>query len=437
MVSRSKIALLAGMVAAASGTAAHAELTYTADIGAGYSDNITRVGQDEVSESMASAGLVLDWQERRPRFSADVSVDGDYVHYLDDTYDDDIVGGLDGTLDFKLLPDRLSWVVQDSFGQESIDPFSPVTPDTRENVNYFTTGPTLEFLVGRALTRVFATYSLTDFERTSFDSERVLGGLSIGRRSASGDGLAFNAVTENVKFKNDFNDDYDRASAYLSYDRAGARTEISAEVGYTWLELEDGTKSDDPRFSLEVTRELSTSSTLELTLGTQLTDSSNALRSDLGGGGTGTPGAGSGVTSSAAPYENRYASLAWQFNRHRTSLSLGTDWSDDTYDQTPEFDRERLNFNASIGRQISSRMSVSLQGNMSNEEFVTSGASVDTLELGAAMTWQLGPTLGLRFDFTRSDRQSSDGLGEYVENRAFLSLTYHSGPSRSPGSRAP
>lgn len=436
MGSRGKIALLAGLVAAGSGAAAHAELTYTVDVGAGHSDNITRVEQDEESQSMASAGLTLEWQEQRPRFTADVSVDSDYVYYLDDAYDSEVVGGLDGTLDFKLLPDRLSWVVQDSFGQESTDPFSPVTPDTRENVNYFTTGPTLEFLLGRALTRVFGTFSQTDFENSPFDSERLLGGVSIGQRSANGDGLALNAVTEDVKFKEDSNTDYDRASAYLSYDRAGARTEISVELGHTWLELEDGTKSSDPRFRLEVRREMSTSSELELTLGTQLTDSSDALRSDLGGSG-GAPGAGSGVTSSAAPFENRFATLNWQFNRHRTSLALGAEWSDDTYETSSEFDRERLGFNASIGRQISNRLSLSLQANLSDEEFVATGASFDSLEIGAAATWQLGPTMGLRLDLTRSDRNTSDATGEYVENRAFLSFTYRSGTARRPGSRAP
>lgn len=433
---RWKIALLAGLFAAGSGTTALAELTYTVDVGAGYSDNITRVEDGESSESMATAGLVLDWQERRPRFTADVSADADYVHYLDDTYEGEVVGGLDGTLNFKVLPDRLSWLVQDSFGQESSDPFSPVTPNTRENVNYFTTGPTLEFLLGRALTQMFAMYSQTNFERSPFDSDRLLGGVSIGQRTPGGNGFALNAVTESVTFDNELNTDYDRDSAYLSYEREGARTEISAEVGYTWLEDENGVKSSDPRFLLDVRRELSTSSMLALRLGTQLTDSSDALRTDLGGG-TGAPGAGAGVSSSASPFENRFASLNWQFNRHRTSLALGADWSDDTYDGEPQLDRERLMWNASIGRQISNRLSLSLQANITDEEFEISGQSIDTMEIGAAVDWQLGPTVGLRLDLTRSDRNASDATGDYVENRAFLSVLYRSGTARRPGTRAP
>jgi hypothetical protein len=435
MVLRSKIAALAGLFAAGFGSTAFADLTYTVEAGAGHSDNITRVEDGEQSESMATAGLTLEWQEQRPRMTADVSVDADYVYYLDDTYEGEVVGGADATLNFKLLPDRLSWIVQDSFGQESSDPFSPVTPDTRENVNYFTTGPTLEFLLGRALAQMFATYSVTDFERSPFDSDRLLGGVSVGRRTPGGNGFALNAVTESVTFKDELSTDYDRDSAYVSYERDGARTEISAEVGYTWLEDENGIKSSDPRFLLDIQRELSTSSTLAMRLGTQLTDSSDALRADVGGG-TGVPGAGGGVSSSAAPFENRHASLLWEFNRHRTSLSLGGEWSDDTYDETPDLDRDRLSWSASIGRQIANRISVSLQATLSEEEFETTGDAVDTLEIGASMSWQLGPTVSLRLDLTRSDRSTSDATGEYVENRGFLSVVYRSGTARRPGSSA-
>jgi hypothetical protein len=433
---RWKTALLAGLFVAGYGTTAFAELTYTVEVGAGHSDNITRAETDEVSESMATAGLTLEWQEERPRLTADVSVDADYVHYLDDTYEGEVVGGMDAMLNFKILPDRLSWLVQDSFGQEASDPFSPVTPETREDVNYFTTGPTLEFLVGRALAQMFAMYSQTDFERSPFDSDRVLGGVSVGRRRPGGSGFALNAVTEAVKFKDELSTDYDRDSAYLTYERDGARTEISAEAGYTWLELEDGTKSGDPRFLLTVNREMSPATSLALRLGTQLTDSSDALRAEIGGG-TGAPGGGSGVSSAASPFENRHASLAWQFNRHRTSLSLGGQWSDDTYEESPALDRDRLSWNASVGRQISNRLSLSLQGELSKEEFATTGDSFETIEIGASVNWQLGPTIGLRLDLLRSDRSTSDATGEYAENRAFLSLVYRSGTARQPGTSAP
>jgi hypothetical protein len=442
MMRRSTIAWLAGAVAGACATTASAELTYTVDVGAGHSDNITRVPDDEISESMAAAGLTLEWQESRRRLVADVSIDADYVHYLDDTYDGEIVGGLDGTLDFSLIPERLRWVVQDSFGQQSTDPFSPQTPDTRENVNYFTTGPTLEFLLGRQLARVYGLYSMTDYERSSFDSDRLVGGFNIGRSSPGGRGFAINGVTEQVTFKEAALTDFDRHSLYGSYSIEGSRTEISAEAGYTWLELEDGTKSGDPRFQLQVARELNSSSTLRLRAGTQLTDSSEALRASFGtgAGGGGAPLGGSGGVSAASdPFRNRFGGLTWDFNKHRTSLSLGIDYSDDTYETQSQLDRNRVSYRASVGRQLTSRLSIGIDGTLSDEEVEFTGNTNETLDYGASLDWQLGPTMGLRLELDHSER-ATDGAtntGEYSENRVWLSFVFRNGTGRRPGSSAP
>jgi hypothetical protein len=428
---RSTIALLAGTFAAGCASHAFAEVTYSVEAGAGHSDNITRVEDDEVSESMAIVGATLEWHEARPRLIADVSADADYVKYLDDTYDGEIVGGLDGTLDFSLIPDRLRWIVQDSFGQESTDPFSPQTPETRENVNYFTTGPSLEFLLGRQLARVFATYSLTDYEVSAFDSERTVGGFSIGRGSP-GRGLTFNAVTEEVAFKEEDSIDFDRHSVYASYSLEGARTEISAEAGYTWLELETGEKSGDPRLQLQVARELSSSSTLRLRTGTQLTDSSEALRSSFAGG-AGAAGAGGAVSSTSDPYRNRFGALGWDFHRHRTSLSLGIDWSDDTYETQSQLDRDRLTYTATIGRQLMSRLSIGLRASHIEEEFEGTGLTSQSREYGGSVDWQLGPTIGMSLAVTRSERESEDANGDFDENRILLTFVYRSGPARRAG----
>jgi hypothetical protein len=431
---RSTIALLAGTFAAGSCGSAFAELTYGVNAGVGRSDNITRVADEEISETLATAGLTLEWHELRQRLNADVSIDADYVEYLNDTYDGEIVGGLDGTLDFSIIPDRMTWLVQDSFGQESTDPFAPVTPASRENVNYFTTGPTFEFPVGTRAARVFATYSRTDYEESPFDSNRVVGGLAYGPRGPDALGLGINAVTEHVKYKDDANVDFDRQSVYASYSLRGSRTEISAEAGYFWLELEDGEKSGDPRFHFEVERAMSSSSTLSLQVGTQLTDSSDALRSSLFP--PDSPGAGASVTATTDPYRNRYAGLSWNFNRHRTSLTLGADWSDDAYETQTQLDLNRMFWSASVTRQATSRLRLGLSGTYSDEEFENSGITNQTTEYGATVEWQAGRVLSLRLSLLRSDRDSDNGIGEYVENRAFLTLIYQTGEARAASGRA-
>jgi hypothetical protein len=42
--------------------------------------------------------------------------------------------------------------------------------------------------------------------------------------------------------------------------------------------------------------------------------------------------------------------------------------------------------------------------------------------LGTSLTWRPGRTIGFRLTVDRYDRNTSNGTGEYVENRYFLTV---------------
>jgi len=325
----------------------------------------------------------------------------------------------------------LTWLVQDSFGQALTDPFAPVTPDTRENVNYFTTGPRYVMRLGSSFAlNLFATYSDSEYERSPLDSNRIVGGITVGRGGPDERGLSLSAVQEKVEFDDQTGADYDRQSVFLGYAIQGARTEITAEAGYTWLDPETGEDTGAPRFRFDVTREMSSAATLDFSIGTQLTDSSDMLRSAAEVGGA-PPGSDStGVVSTSDPFENRYASLDWHYSRNRTSFSLSAGYSDDSYETQTLLDRTTLSYGASVERQLSSRWRASLSGTMSDEEFDNADVTTDTLEISAVLSWQVGRALALRLSLERYDRDTADGLGEFVENRAFLSFVYSAAPLR-------
>jgi hypothetical protein len=149
MTRRSTIVLAASLATAVSGSA-FADLTYTVEAGVGQSDNIMRADSGEIDETIGLAGLELKWDRKSPRLEADVDIDADYLHYFGGTFDDEVVGSGNALLDFGIIPDSFSWRVQDNFGQELNDPFAPITPETREQVNYFTTGPAFMMRLGQA-----------------------------------------------------------------------------------------------------------------------------------------------------------------------------------------------------------------------------------------------------------------------------------------------
>jgi hypothetical protein len=416
---------IAAVCALLLGTEARADLTYEVEAGVGHSDNITRVESGEVDETLATVGANVDWTKVTRRLDADVLVNLDYVEYLDDTYEGEVVGTADANLNFGLIPERLLWQVQDSFGQAQSDPFSPVTPENSENVNYFTTGPDLMLNFGTQNSmRLFARYSTTNYEVTDLDGERLSGGLSLIRALSGASNVALNATTEENEFDNPANTGYERRSTSVSYDFTGGRTTISAQVGYSWMELDSGTKNGGELFELSITREVSDSSTLELSAGSQFSDSGDALRGISSGGGGGGP---SQVLATSDPYENRDVSLTWDFRRNRTGISLGASYEENSYEVQTQFDRTRIVYNASFSRQLQPTLSFMLTAHYSEDEYEVSNLEFDDLQASASLTWNMSRHLGLRLSLEQFDRGSTQPGGDYDERRAYVTVTYSGG----------
>jgi hypothetical protein len=400
---------------------AEAALDYSIEAGVGYSDNITRVVSDHIDETIAAAGLDLSWAEERRRLSADVDVNLDYLDYLDDTYDSEVVGTADAVLVIGIIPERFTWLVQDSFGQVRSDPFEPVTPETRENINYVTTGPNLTFRIGSAgIVRALARYSESQYEESPLDSDRLTFGVGVGRELSAGSELSLNGLTESIDFDDPANVDYDRESIFSSYLLQGSRTEVTIAAGYTWLDRDDGIESGGELLRVDVNRRVSSASTVALSFGSQFTDASEALRSSVD---VPSSGGSSGVASSD-PFENRFASLSWSFTRNRTSLALGVRYHRDRYEVTNALDRKLVSWDASFERRLSRTLTAGILASLIEEEFDSTGFQSDETRAGISCTWQMGRRFGLRLLAERLDREASDIGDDVVENRAFLTLFY-------------
>jgi hypothetical protein len=419
---------IAAVCALIMGAGARADITYEVAGGVGHSDNISRVESGEIDETIATLGANVDWTEETRRLDADVLVDLDYVEYLDDTYEGEVVGTADANLTFGIVPERFTWQVQDSFGQAQSDPFSPVTPDNSENVNYFTTGPDLLLNLGNQNSmRLWGRYSTTNYEVTDLDGERVATGISFIRALSGASQVALNGTTEENEFDNPANTGYERRSASVSYDFTGGRTTIATQVGYSWMELDNGTKNGGELLEISVTRQVSNSSSLEFSANSQFSDSGDALRGASSGGGGGGPGQ---VLATSDPFENRNVSLIWDFHRNRTGIVLGVSYEENEYEVQTQFDRTRVSYNAAFSRQLQSTLTFMLTGRYSEDEYDVSASAFDDLQASASLTWSMSRQLGLRVSVEHFSRGTSQPGGGYDERRAFLTLTYSGGRTR-------
>jgi len=424
-------------------SAAEAEtLSYGVDAGVAETDNVTLAPSHKVSQTMAVADIDFDYKQQSRRLDADAKGNFSYLDYLQNAYGNQLIGRFDGIGHLALIPERLTWVLQDDFGQSALDPFTPTTPTNLENVNYLSTGPDVALRLGATnFVNVSLRYARAQYETSPFNSNRLQGSLAWGLQLSSRSNVSLNGDTERVMFENTvLNNDFDRTSAFVRYALQGARSELSAELGATTIS-QSGTSTTGGLGKIQLARKISTAAKLTLTLGHYLTDASSSF-SGLQSGAIGVVG-----TAPAAQTSNNYtsnsASVGWQYERNRTTVGLSGRWEKDGYGGQPLLDVTRTGGEFSVERRLTRALNLQVLGRLYRTDYVhevvapqNGSSSFNDGLVAAALTWRHGRGLEVRLRGEHSSRAAPGIANGYRENRVLLTIGYRPivlQPNDNPG----
>jgi hypothetical protein len=436
---------LAGCVWMALHGAAYADIHIETDVGAEYSDNIGRVSVDEQSDTIATARLGIGIEEIRPRLEARVDGDLQYRHYIDDTFDNELVGGLAADVVWAILPERFFWTIEDNYGQIAANRTLPDAPNNRQNFNVFSTGPDLRLPLGsRGFAEIMARWSDVYYEEPDEDSptplaganqnsENIEGSVALGRRLSQQSTASINGSVEEIRYDDERLEDYRITEGFLRFDRQGNRTELSLDAGYTEAERGDH-KSGGLLARLHLSREITARSTVGLDVGTEFSDPASAFRLDQVAGGV-SPGT-EDTLAAGDVLRLTYAYLRFGTERERTSLDFTLNARRERHEEEIALDRDSFGGGITFIRRLSLRTDFELRGAYTHEEFVESvdDFSFNEWSVGVGISWRISNRFSLRFTVDHAEG-SSDGDGngavpqgvrDYEENRAFLGIRYTS-----------
>jgi hypothetical protein len=393
-------------------------------LGAIQSDNVARVSTNEESGAVAISSLDLKYRENTRRINADVDADIGYEHFLDETFDDGVIGQADGVVTVGLLPERVEWTLEDQFRQARVDPFGGDTPDNRQNVNRFATGPDLRLHLNDAMAMRFSgRFARVDYETAAADGDRVGGSVALVRHLGPAREASFNVSRESISFDDDAaNVGYDRDSAFVRYETRNSRTELTADLGYMRIQDELGKTANGMLLDVLLLRRVSPDSRLALNVGTRFSDSGDIVRL--------TPGTDRGdidpvvVLANAQPFEGRFVNLGWEFARNRTSLGVFVEYRQQRYTDAAEFDRDMLTYGAHLNRSLSPRIEVYGRVHNQREDFDNSGSFIEELQGNLGVMVHFGISAYIALDGQHMDRKSTNSVSEYTENRLSLFLVW-------------
>jgi hypothetical protein len=431
MRSAARIALLLAGACAAHAAAA-ATIDFDVNAAVGRTDNIARVPDGEQDATIRSVGLQLAVLHDARRLDADVVGDFTWMDYSGDVFSSELTGSGAGRLSLDFVPERLRWVVEDSFGQTRRDLFSVPTPLNRENVNYFATGPDLQFRLGASTSLLLGgRYARVDFEDSPADSQRMGGWLGAERTLSGAARLSLNTSVERIEPRNEvLVPSYDRTAAFLGYAVSGARTSISVNLGANRVRG-GGLDESGALAQIEVGRDAGRRSRMTLRIGHELTDSGSVMGQQSSGE-LPMPGGGTdAMVQAAQPFTHNYAELSLLLNGRRTSVGFSGGWFDEDYVGGNAADRQRWALGANLSRVLTSRARVSagLVYNASN--FEAASTDNDDLSYNLALSVNLGRRLGIEVSGERYAFSSDLPSSDLDETRYWLRLRFGGGVDRT------
>jgi hypothetical protein len=432
---RLQVALLACVVLASEVDAE--TLSYGVDAGLGETDNVAFAPNNRVSQTMATVDADFNVKHQSRRLDVDAKGDFSYFDYLQGAFGTQLVGRFDGVAHVALIPQRLTWVFQDNFGQASLDPFVPTTPSNIENINYFSTGPDMHLRVGgTGFIDLGARYARAQYATSPFNSNRYLGTVAAGLQLSARSSVSLDAAFERVLFENTVvNGDFDHTSAYARYEIQGARTGLSVELGGTKITQnassgrsiivldpsgaptplvvtipQSAYSTTGPLARIAVTRKLSTAASLTLSGGRELTDGSSSF-SGIQGGAIGVVGTASAALTSSS-YTSSFASVGYEYRRNRTTVRVSGRWDRDVYASQPQLDLTRGGVEFFVGRRLTRALGVQAVGRYGKNNYVNATPATllggspkfDDGLIAAALVWRHGRALEVKLRGEHSSR---------------------------------
>ncbi len=427
--SRIRTTLLAAAMAGTVPGAAHAiRIDYSIDAGVERDDNVTLTEQDQVEQTVARAGLGFALEQNSSAVQASM------VGRLDHRRYEDIYGSMtdrmfEGRLSWAAIPDRLSLVVEDSYGVETINRTAPGTPDNRQQVNVFSIGPDLRFNMGPSRHGLAELrYVNSDAEVTEqFNSDRVLATLRLVQQLDATRALSWNVQAQDVDFDDDLvARDNRRYEAFAGYRQVLRRFDLQVDAGYAHLDYRDGQSRSEPLLRAELGWSPSERSRFSMALANQFSDAASSALDGIGET-AGVPAwvATGATTVNSYAYEQRSLAVEYAFAGPRLSASLTGSVQRLDYIDQEGANEEGRSIGASLRYRLREDLVLSGSASVSRIEFEAPESRIETdrlYSLGLDKAWSRHwhTTLGV----TRYERDTRAAAGGFEQNVVFLNMSY-------------
>lgn len=421
--------LSSAILACYPGTAQAFRVDYNLDFGIERNDNLLLTPDDEIETTILRPGLGFTMTQASSTWQAEFSGRGEYLRYGDERFDSTLEGVLNGRLNWVILPERLSFTVEDDLSIQPVDTLLADTPGNRQQVNVISAGPTLLFNLGQTLRGAAELrYINSDAEITDeFNSSRVNLALRAIKQLDPTSELSANAQVQRVDFERDLiARDYDRTDLYARYARRLASFDFALDAGLSRIDYREGGGSrSEPLFRVQGTWHSGERHHLTLRASSQFSDTASDALAGIDPT-TVVPGSipiGEAVVN-ASPYEERGLDLQYTLTTPRLTAVFAPYYNRLRYVDTDDFDQNTYGARGDVSWQLRPRLAVGAYGALGRISYVRTDRVDETREVGAYARYDWTRRLSSRLSVVHHERDISEAGQDASQNIVLLTFSY-------------
>lgn len=419
------------VMAALPGTAHAIRVEYTLSMGVERNDNLLLTPTDRIGVTMLRPGIAFSVLQDSSTVQAEFSGRAEYLDYRDNRFDNTYEGTLSGRLNWVLVPERLSFTVEDDLTVQPVNTLLADVPGNRQQVNVFSAGPTLLFnwtqtLRGAAELR----YINSDAEVTDeFNSDRINFALRATKELSEVSRLSGNLQVQRVDFERDLvARDYDRTDVFGRYARTLANFDVAIDAGLSRINYTRGGGSrSEPLFRVETTWRRNDRHRLTLRASSQFSDTAADA---LAGIGTdldmSVPGAvpiGESVVN-ASPYEERGLEALYTFTTPRLTVIVAPYHNRLRYVDTDAFDQNTSGGRFDANWLARPRLRLGAYGATGRVSYLQLDRADETREAGLYAEYEFTRRLSSRLTVARYERDISLAGLDAKQNSVLFTIAY-------------
>jgi hypothetical protein len=419
-----------------------ADVDLTLHLGDTYTDNALLLPDGGPSDNIGGAALKLDLSADAERYQANVRSALTYLHYFNDTQDDELLKGFSGDVRVFILPERFSWIVQENYGPVLENPLSPDRPDNWTYDSYFTTGPDVQIGDDESFHMLMSgRYSRADYEIDTVPSnQQYVGLIGLALPGTARQERSLNVSSKRVEQEQiDLPtggtleaDGYDVQEAYVRWATQFKRGGIFFDAGGTQMH-DNGETQSAPLARIGFDRVISRTLTLAIGAGTQFSDDAKRF-GRLQGDALEPNDPRQDVVPVEGAMQEDFVDVTLGFNSTRTTGALRVAYNklDQDGGDSAFARQEYRNVTLELRRQVTPRLDLELGGSLDRREFGAIGRQDDDIYGYLSAGWRAAKEFEVRLTGRLEKRDSNDTASNFTARSVQLEFVYQAYARQAP-----